>query len=318
MDTGGFLTRSRVLIVAGKGGVGKTTVAAAVARAAARAGLSALIVEIEGKSGLTAAFGHPDQLVYDEAVVHPGAGGEPEIRARTLTPDAALLEYLEDHGLKRVSKRLVQSGALDVVATAVPGIKDILVLGKIKQIERSGRFDVVIVDAPAAGHAVTFLTSAAGLVDAVRVGPIRTQAQDVLDMLRDPERCQVLLVTLPEETPVNEVVDTAFLLEDRVGVALGGVVVNGLYPPIDGLDDAASLLDAEEGLSAADGEGAELLAAAEFRRHRQQLQTEQVARLEGALPLDRFDLPFLFTTEVGPAEIDRLAGAFSAAVEVLR
>lgn len=314
MDTGGFLTRSRVLIVAGKGGVGKTTVAAAVARAAARAGLSALIVEIEGKSGLAAAFGHPDQLVYDEAVIHPGGDGEAEVRARTLTPDAALLEYLEDHGLKRVSKRLVQSGALDVVATAVPGIKDILVLGKIKQLERSGRFDLVIVDAPAAGHAVTFLTSAAGLVDAVRVGPIRNQAQDVLDMLRDPDRCQVLLVTLPEETPVNEVTDTAFLLEDRVGVALAGVVVNGLYPEVAGLDGAAAVLAGADGATAAERD--QLAGAAEFRRHRQRLQAEQVARLDAALPLARFDLPFLFTTEVGPAEIDRLAAAFTASVEV--
>src|SRR5688500_16575330 len=184
MDAAGFCAQTRVLIVAGKGGVGKTTVTAAVARMAAHAGLSTLIIEVEGKSGLPAAFGRPDALTYEEVELAPG------VRARTLTPDDALLEYLEDHGMRRISKRLLSSGAIDVVATAVPGIKDILVLGKVKQLERAETADLILLDAPAAGHAVTFLTSAAGLVDAVRVGPIRAQAQDVIDLLSDPARCQ--------------------------------------------------------------------------------------------------------------------------------
>src|SRR5207248_1838896 len=181
MDIAGFCTQSAVIIVAGKGGVGKTTVSAALARTAARSGLSVLIVELEGKSGLTSALGHPELLTYDEVVLSPGGSqaGSPaedgramaEIRARTLTPDDALLEYLVDHGLRRVSKRLVNSGALDVVATAVPGIRDILVLGKVKQLERSRRADVIVVDAPAAGHAITFLTSAQGLLDSARAKP---------------------------------------------------------------------------------------------------------------------------------------------------
>ena len=123
---------SRVLIVAGKGGVGKTTVTAALAVAAARTGASVLIVEVEGKSGLSTALGI-EALEYAEVDVRPG------VRARTLTPDQALLEYLEDRGLRRISRRLVRSGALDVVATAVPGMKDILVLGKVKQLERAAR-----------------------------------------------------------------------------------------------------------------------------------------------------------------------------------
>ena len=122
-----------------------------------------------------------------------------------------------------MARRLTTSGVIDVVATAAPGIDDIVVLGKIKQLERSGEWDVIVVDGPAAGHAITFLTSAAGLLDAVRGGPVRAQAQDVVDLLGDPERCQVVLVTLPETTPVNEVVETAYALEDRVGVRLGPV-----------------------------------------------------------------------------------------------
>ena len=85
-------------------------------------------------------------------------------------------------------------------------------------------FDLIVLDAPAAGHAVTFLTSALGLLDAARGGPLRTQAQDVVEMLRDPARCQVMLVSLPEETPVNELIETAYRFEDQVGVALAPVV----------------------------------------------------------------------------------------------
>jgi cellulose biosynthesis protein BcsQ len=319
VDAAGFCTQSRVLIVAGKGGVGKTTVTAAVARMAAHAGLTTLIVELEGKSGLGAAFGRADPLTYEEVVLAAGGGpaGAADVRARTLTPDDALIEYLEDHGLRRVSRRLTASGAIDVVATAVPGIKDILVLGKVKQLERAEAADLVVVDAPAAGHAVTFLTSASGLLDAVRVGPIRAQAVDVLELLRDPARCQVLLVTLPEETPVNEVVETAFKLEDRVGVALGPVVVNGMYPAVDGLDvdpDAAAR-QADVGLRP--GEADALRAAARFRHDRMSLQAEQVQRLADALPLKQLRLPYLFTTEVRLPEVDVLAASLATEVATL-
>ena len=164
MDLERFCSASRVVIVAGKGGVGKTTVTAALATAAARTGMSVLIVEVEGKSGLAACFGEAP-LTYEEAELRP------RVRARTLTPDDALLEYLEGHGMRRISKRLTRSGALDVVATAVPGMKDILVLGKVKQLEQARAADLIVVDAPAAGHAISFLLSARGLLDAVRVGP---------------------------------------------------------------------------------------------------------------------------------------------------
>src|SRR5204862_7640900 len=238
MDIAGFCSQTRLLLVAGKGGAGTTTVTAALARMAARAGLTTLIVEVEGKSGLPALFGARDSLSYDEVVLAPGGGprGWSDVRARTLTSDDALLEYLVDHGMKRISKRLANSGALDVVATAVPGIRDILVLGKVKQLERTRGADVIVVDAPAAGHAITFLTSAQGLLDSARVGPIRAQAADVVELLSDSARCQVVLVTLAEETPVNETVETAFRLEDRVGASLGPVVVNGIYPHLDHLD----------------------------------------------------------------------------------
>jgi anion-transporting ArsA/GET3 family ATPase len=318
LDPGRFFGATRLLVVAGKGGVGKTTVSAALARAAALSGLSTLVVEVEGRSGLPAMFGQPD-LGYEEIVLAPGdpAAGTADVRARTITADQALLEYLQDHGLSRISKRLVASGALDVVATAAPGIKDILLLGKVKQLERAGAADLVVLDAPAAGHAVTFLQSARGLLDAVGVGPINTQARDVLAMLEDHRRCQVVLVTIPEETPVNEAVDTAFLLEDRVGVGLGPIVVNGLYPELAGIaaDPVAAAADA--GVTLRAGEADDLAAAASFRRRRTALQDEQVGRLADDLPLPQLRLPFLFTTAIGPDGVDTLARALLTEIDAL-
>lgn len=326
-----FCTSTRVLIVAGKGGVGKTTVSAALARMASLAGLRTLLVEIEGRSGLGAMFGRAGGLDYHEVVLVPAGSpaGAGEIRARTLTPDDALVEYLDDHGMRRVSKRLSRSGMIDVVATAVPGIKDILVLGKVKQLERGGRgdkvdpeeaghlADLIVVDAPAAGHAVTFLQSAHGLLDAVRVGPIRSQAQDVADLLRDPARTRVVLVTLPEETPVNELIDTAYALEDRVGVQLTPVVVNGCYPRLEGLEVDPGEAARAEGVDLEAGEADALRAAAAFRRQRQELQEEQVRRLAEALPLPQLRLPHLFVDRIGRVELERLANALGEEVRHL-
>jgi len=309
MEMERFCATSRVMIVAGKGGVGKTTTTAALAVAAARTGASVLIVEVEGKSGIAACFGAPP-LEYAEAELGPG------IRGRTLTPDRALLEYLEDRGLRRISKRLVRSGALDIVATAVPGMKDILVLGKVKQLEQGGAADLILIDAPAAGHAVSFLMSPRGLLDAVRMGPVRTQAEAVIAMLSDPARCRVVLVTLPEETPVNELVDTAYALEDRVGVQLGPVVVNAMPDDLvlagrSTAEDAA-LVGAR--LPAADVRA--LDEAAAFRLERHALAEEQAERLSRRLPLPQLHLPFVFG-EIGPSEVDRLADALVAGVEAI-
>jgi anion-transporting ArsA/GET3 family ATPase len=319
VDPAQFFAASRLVIVAGKGGVGKTTASAALARAAALSGLSTLIVEVEGKSGLAALFGR-EPLTYEEVILSRGGGreGACDIRGRTLTPDDALLEYLRDHGMSRISKRLVSSGALDVVATAAPGIKDILILGKVKQLERAGKVDLLILDAPAAGHAITFLLSARALLDAVRVGPINSQARDVLEMLTDHQRCQVVLVTLPEETPVNELIDTAYHLEDRVGVALGPVVVNGLYPELRGVDVDPAAAATKAGTTLRDGEADSLAAAADFRRHRMELQQGQVDRLASQLPLPQLTLPYLFNADLGPDDLEILAADLLTGISALQ
>jgi anion-transporting ArsA/GET3 family ATPase len=319
MDVATFCRRSRVLVVAGKGGVGKTTITAALARMASDVGLSVLVVDLEGKAGVPSAFGGTGPLGYDESELSGAQStvGGGTVRARRITPDDALLEYLADHGMKRISKRLVSSGALDVVSTAIPGIRDILVLGKVKSLERQGIADLILVDAPATGHAMTFLSSAQGLMDAARSGPVRTQAADVVELLSDPDRCQVALVTLPEEMPVNEVVEAAYALEDRIGISLGPVIVNACLPDDPRLERDPEEAASEVGVALTADQVQALRGAADFRAHRYRLQEEQRGRLATELPLPQLQAPFLFSAGIGPGELDGLARALAEAVRRL-
>jgi anion-transporting ArsA/GET3 family ATPase len=317
MDVETFCAQSHVLVVAGKGGVGKTTMSAALATMAAEVGKSVLIVELEGKSGITAAFGRAEDLGYEEVLLAAGGRARGEIRGRRLTPDDALIEYLEDHGLRRVSKRLARSGVIDVVSTAIPGIRDVLVLGKVKQLERGGVADLIVVDAPATGHAITFLTSASGLVSAARGGPLRAQAQDVVDLLSDPTRCRVMLVTLPEELPVSETIESAYTLEDKAGVQLGPVIVNACDPEPMGLDRPAAEVAAAAGATVDPAHLAALEAARRFRLARHAVSAEQLERLRRELPLPHLLVPALDAESIGPDETRALAGALAGSVRSL-
>ncbi len=383
MDPVRFFASSRVLIVAGKGGVGKTTVAATIATAASECGLSVLLVEVAGRSAAAPMLGAGPQgyaetiLVpagRDRAAAAAGARPEPahtahpepadsaspepahtahpepgdetaadspeaaqqavargEIRGRSITADEALIEWLSKHGFERIVRRMARSGVLEVVATATPGIKDLLVLGRIKALEAERAADLIVVDAPAAGHAVGLLRSPIGVRDAARTGTLHRQATEALELIRDPARCRVMLVTIAEETPVNELIETSFAVEDEVGVSLGPVVVNGLLPELAGLDGQDGLLpelaglDGHDGLSRAlpepleqagadDAEIADMAAAAALRLGRQRLQAEHLARLDEELPLPQLRLPHLFTPQIGPSEITALAAALSAEI----
>ena len=274
---------TRLVIVAGKGGVGKTTVSAVLARAAAEAGRRVLLVELDGKPAL--------------------AGLVPDLEVRPISAAEALEEYLHEHGFRVIAKRLATTGVIDVVGTAAPGIDDLVVLGKVKQLERSGEWDLIVVDGPAAGHAVTFLTSAAGLRDAVRSGPVRAQADEVVTMLGDPARCQVVLVTVLETTPVNELLETTEVLRQRVDVRLGPVVVNQL-------DDGPPLPDpVAVSFGRTRTHVAEAVAAAEFRRTRRAAQADELERIRDTIGCEHIVLPTVPTAALEPSDIVTLSAS---------
>ncbi len=299
--------------MAGKGGVGKTTVGASLAIAAARSGSDVLLIELEGHSTLSPLLGDV-ALGYDDVTIELSEPCQGRLRARSLKPDDALTDYLDRAGLGPISGRLSRSGAMEVVVTAAPGIRDLLTLGKIRQLEQASDAELIIVDAPAAGHALTFLTAPAGLAASTTSGPVREQADLVLEMFADDARCQVMLVTLPEETPVSETIETAFSLEEDVGIKLSPVVVNAVWPQIEGLAasvDEMSKLAGKSGNSQLDP----AIEAATYRLARIEDQQAEMARLSEELPLDQIHLPFLFRTELALPEVEQLADSLGEQIE---
>lgn len=303
MDPLAQITSSRLVIVAGKGGVGKTTVSAVIARAAARRGRDVLVVELETRPTLAHLLGSADPFPLTPVTLPRGESETGSIRGMTLTPTEALRDYLDTRGLSRLTRRIASTGIIDVIATATPGIDDLVVLGRLKALEREAADgDLIVVDGPAAGHAIAFLRAASVLGRAVTGGPVADQAREVLTFLHDPERCQVVLVTTPETTPVGELIDTAFALEDEVGVQLGPVVVNGIDPG-PALDDLGTWDDPEADPSEV-GVAREV---ASWWERRRRSQVQALERLATALPLDRVLLDWQPVAGLRAPEIDRLA-----------
>jgi len=276
VDPNQFFTASRVFIVAGKGGVGKSKIAAALTLAAQRLGLTSLLVETDGK---------------------PVPSG---ISSLSLTPPEALREYLDTKGLGRISRLMITTGVLDVITSAAPGIDDLLVLGKVKHLERSDAADVIVVDGPAAGHAITMLRTPQAISDSVKSGAVRLQADEILEMLRDGSRCQVVLVTIPEPTPVQECIETAYALEEEVGVKLAPIVVNQV--------DTSAPLDIPLSLP----EHSALAQAAEFRNAQILRHHANIKKLEEQLPLAQ-----LIVSDLASCTIEIIADQLLAAIEKL-
>lgn len=290
---------SGVLIVAGKGGVGKTTVGATVALAAARAGAKVHLIELEGQSQLASLFNAAPPS-FDPSLLWRSSTGDGEVWGRRITPDEALLDYLGSHGLDRITGRLASTGIIDVVTTAAVGLRDLMALGKIRQIADRREGDVVVVDGPAAGHAISFLRTPFGLARASLGGPVHSQAIAALEFLSDEQRCKVQLVCVPEVTPVTECIDTAYVLEDELGVALAPVVVNQVVPGLKGLITSARAAKLPTSTQT----------VIDQRIRRSRTQNSQLTRLREGLPLDQIHLPQLLTAWLSHDHIHHLADAY--------
>lgn len=308
-----WVTDATVLVVAGKGGVGSTTVGAAVTLLAARAGADVLLISVDGREGVGSLLGGPPLDSVDRVLLTVPRKGR--VRGRTIPAQQAFADYLELKGINGVLRKAASAAQLDSIAAATPGLEHLLVLGKIKELERDRAADLIVVDAPPAGHAAAFLHSAASLQKVVTNGPVRVQADEVAEMLADGARCQALLVTLPEETPVNETIELAYDLEETLGIALAPLIINGCWPDRAGLTLSVAAAARAQNVKLSSMNKVALEASAEFGRMRLAGQRRQLARLTEVLPLPRIVLPRLPTAHLGPTELGILADALSAAVE---
>ncbi|WP_235834208.1 ArsA-related P-loop ATPase [Actinomadura logoneensis] len=298
----------RLHVVTGKGGTGKTTVAAALALALAAGGRRVLLVEVEGRQGIAQLFDVPP-LPYEErrVAVAPDGG---DVHALAVDTEEALIEYLEMfYNLKRAGKAMTKLGIVDFVTTIAPGLRDVILTGKtsesVRRRNKDGSFiyDAVVMDAPPTGRITKFLNVNEEVSGLAKVGPVRNHADTVMKVVRSPETA-VHFVTLLEEMPVQETMDGIHDLREA-GLPVGGVFVNMEHKPVlppDALAAAAAgELDTDEivrGVKAAGLEnGAERIAAvlvAEAAEHarRTTLQAREKERLE-SLDIPRYTLPLL-------------------------
>jgi anion-transporting ArsA/GET3 family ATPase len=302
-----LLRDRRLLYVTGKGGVGKTTVAAALGLAAAEAGRRTIVCEVADQDRVSRAFQR--QGVVPETEVELAEN----LWAITIDPQRALEEWLGRQLPGPGLRVLARSSAFQYFVAAAPGAKELITIAKVWELaqlerwdRRSRTYDLVIVDAPSSGHGLAMLTTPRTFGEIARVGPIRRQAFKVRDLLCDPERTGYLAVALPEEMPVNETLELERRLPEAVGLGLEAIVVNGMWPERFSAEDAETLRAASS-----DGhspEAAAVLRAALSAHGRARSQRSHLRRLRRSASARVVTLPYVFEAELGLPEYERLAG----------
>jgi anion-transporting ArsA/GET3 family ATPase len=294
-----------LVIVTGKGGVGKTTVSVALGMRAAAEGKRTIVCEVSSQENASRMFEHTTVGFHEVEL-------EENLWAISIDPDESMREYvLLQLKVRAMRDMLFRSRIFNYLAAATPGLKELVTIGKIwelAQLDRkvkSGRkYDTVIVDAPATGHGVGFLQTPRTFANIARVGPIHSQAQQLDNFITDHDNTGVAIVALPEEMPVNETAALEHDLVNEVGVAVDRVYLNGLYPERFSKEEAerlGALADGEDGAPKA----AARAALSEFGRARS--QRAQLARLRRRAQAPVKTLPFLFEPDLGPEAARRLS-----------
>ena len=300
------LLRKRLLIVSGKGGVGKSTVCAAMALIAARHGQRVLTVEIDSKERISQLFGVPE-------VGHEGRQVYENIWAVNLRPAQVMDDFVATQvPLRRVLDQVLQSPMYKYFVAAAPGLKELVTLGKImvqEEARRSRRskkpeWDLIIIDAPATGHGIAFLRVPYLVCDTLKMGPVHKQAKKIIGLLTDKRRTAFLLVTLAEEMPVNEAIEMYHTLEDELDISLAQLIINGVYPQVLSARERTVFERLDTRLAAADpalADGAFVRAMVDCldtAARRRTLNDKYIAKLSREIPHPAIEVPFVFASSL--------------------
>jgi anion-transporting ArsA/GET3 family ATPase len=324
----------KLLVVTGKGGVGKTTIAAALGLLAARGGRRTIVVEVGEESRLPRLFGIARAQPGVETVL------QERLSSISIDPDRALLEWLQVLGGRVSGRVLASSGTFQYFAAAAPGAKELVTMVKIWQLTRGGgrgarsrEYDLVVLDAPATGHALGLLGSPHTFGAIARVGPIAGQARELRELLETPSRSAYLAVALATEMAVTEALELQDRLQSRLGRDLEAVVVNALLPRRFSTEEMREIAALEEdvgdgrpgpgnhrreGAPASPAEDLRAVSASAARaaravHERARFQHNQLARLRRR-SFDVVGIPFVWGTQLDLADVEAIAIRLGRAV----
>jgi anion-transporting ArsA/GET3 family ATPase len=295
----------RLVFVTGKGGVGKTTVAAALGLVAARAGKRTIVCEVAQQERMSSVF-RREGVGYSETQL------ETDLYAMSIDPQESMDEYLRSQVKSPMYALLFDNRFFQYFAAATPGMRELVTIGKIWELAQFERrnpqaspYDLVIVDAPSTGHGLAFLGTPRTFRDTARVGPISRQAGKIDAFISDSSTTGVVAVALPEEMPVNETAALEHDLLNEVGVAVDRVYLNGLYPERFKKAEAEKLAQVAESENGA-AKAAARAALSEYGRAK--TQRTQLNRLKRGVEAPVKSLPFLFEPELDVEAARKLAG----------
>jgi anion-transporting ArsA/GET3 family ATPase len=304
----------RLLFVTGKGGVGKSTVSAALGLVAVRQGKRTIVCEVAQQERMSRVF-ERQGVGYHETEIAP------DLYAFSVEPQRSLEEYLMlQIKIKPLYDLMFRNRIFTYFAAATPGMRELVTVGKVwelaqldRKVKRGAKYDLVIVDAPATGHGLGLLRTPKTFGDIARVGPIKRQADTIYNFITDPDLTGVCAVAWPEEMPVNETLDLQRRLKAELGMRLDRIFLNGIYPDLFSDEEAATVRERyEQALDDGQPSGIEMVRRAALRAAiseytRARAHREQLARLEEGARKRIVQLPFLFEPRIDMQAVEQLA-----------